>query len=350
MTDTFVLLTTVCVGLLAALLTAGLIVVLEPILRKYALARPNARSSHTEPTPQGAGLAVIICPVIVLVLAPFFSTWGISVSTTFPPTYYLVTAILLLAATGALDDIRPLPVPVRLMLQALTALLIVTALPPDLAALPFVPFWLEQTILVFGLLWFINLTNFMDGIDGMTVVEILPLTISAILISAIAGTKSLAEMHFVMVALAGGLIGFAPFNKYKAKVFLGDVGSLPIGALSGWMLMMLAKNGFLAAALLISLYYLADATTTLFRRWCHNEKIHEAHRDHAYQIAVDNGFRVAQVTNHVLALNVALGLAALISVELKNPIIDIILLTVGCALTISLLRHFRRGEPSQSLS
>ena len=87
------------------------------------------------------------------------------------------------------------------------------------------------------------------------------------------------------------MIGFAPFNRPVAKIFLGDVGSLPIGLLLGWCLLQLASHQHLAAALLLPLYYLADATVTLLRRVIQREPFWAAHRSHFYQRATDNGLR-----------------------------------------------------------
>ena len=94
------------------------------------------------------------------------------------------------------------------------------------------------------------------------------------------------------LALLGAVIGFAPFNRPVARLFLGDVGSLPIGLVVGWLLALMANKGHLAAALLLPLYYLMDATITLFRRLSRKEKVWQAHRTHFYQRATDNGFSV----------------------------------------------------------
>ena len=107
-------------------------------------------------------------------------------------------------------------------------------------------------------------------------------------------------------ALFGAMLGFAPFNRPVAKIFLGDVGSLPIGLLAGWCLLQLACHQHLAAALLLPLYYLADATVTLLRRMARREPFWAAHRTHFYQRATDNGFSVSRVVSEVFALNVGL--------------------------------------------
>ncbi len=108
------------------------------------------------------------------------------------------------------------------------------------------------------------------------------------------------------LALLGAMIGFAPFNRPVARLFLGDVGSLPIGLVVGWLLALLANKGHLAAAMLLPLYYLMDATLTLLRRLSRKEKVWQAHRTHFYQRATDNGFSVKEVIAQVFALNVAL--------------------------------------------
>ena len=97
------------------------------------------------------------------------------------------------------------------------------------------------------------------------------------------------------------MLGFAPFNKPVARLFLGDVGSLPIGLLLGWLLLQLAAKGHLAAALILPLYYLADATITLACRIARGEPIWQAHRTHFYQRATDNGFSVPAIVTRVFA-------------------------------------------------
>ena len=139
-------------------------------------------------------------------------------------------------------------------------------------------------------MWFVNLVNFMDGIDWMTVAEAVPIT-GAIVVLGLAGiVPSLATL--VALALLGAILGFAPFNRPVARLFLGDVGSLPIGLVLGWLLLLLAASGHLAAALLLPLYYLADASITLLLRIARREAVWQAHRSHFYQRAVAGGLTV----------------------------------------------------------
>jgi UDP-N-acetylmuramyl pentapeptide phosphotransferase/UDP-N-acetylglucosamine-1-phosphate transferase len=140
------------------------------------------------------------------------------------------------------------------------------------------------------------------------------------------------------------MLGFSPFNRPVAKVFLGDVGSLPIGLLLGWCLLQLAWHQHFAAALLLPLYYLADATLTLLRRVVRREPFWAAHRSHFYQRATDNGFTVSRVITEVFALNIALATLALASVRLDSLSADIVLLVAGAIAVALLLHRFSRPQ------
>src|SRR5581483_8253583 len=123
-----------------------------------------------------------------------------------------------------------------------------------------------------------------------------------------------SEAVVVALALGGAVAGFAYFNRPAAKLFLGDVGSLPIGLLTGWLLVLLAGSGHLTAALLLPLYYLADATLTLLRRLSNGERVWQAHRTHYYQRATDRGFSATEIVARVFTINLVLAGLALITV------------------------------------
>jgi UDP-N-acetylmuramyl pentapeptide phosphotransferase/UDP-N-acetylglucosamine-1-phosphate transferase len=114
--------------------------------------------------------------------------------------------------------------------------------------------------------------------------------------------------------LVAAMLGFLVWNWAPAKLFLGDVGSMPIGYLLGWLLLSAAANGAWAAALILPLYYLADATITLIKRALRGAKIWQAHREHFYQRAVQGGASHARVAIQVLACNSVLVVMALIAV------------------------------------
>jgi UDP-N-acetylmuramyl pentapeptide phosphotransferase/UDP-N-acetylglucosamine-1-phosphate transferase len=239
-----------------------------------------------------------------------------------------------------IDDLRPIPVIPRLALQLVIVAVLVAALPSQTRLLAVIPIGLERALTVLGLLWFINLVNFMDGLDWMTVVEMLPLSVT---LAALAwfGEAPLSVLP-IALALSGALLGFAPFNRPIARLFLGDVGSLPIGLLTGWCLLELASQQHLAAALLLPLYYLADATITLFRRVARGERFWDAHRSHFYQRATNNGFSVRQVVASVFVLNLYLAALAAASVVIRSTAADAATLALGALGVIVVLVRFSR--------
>ncbi|MBI5263821.1 MAG: glycosyltransferase family 4 protein [Bradyrhizobium sp.] len=323
----------------SAVLSALITRISRPLLQRYALARPNARSSHRIPTPQGAGIAVIAATLAVA------STWAVWANTAIPPI--LVGATLFIALVGFADDIRPLPVVVRLVLQAASIGAVVFAAPDDLRIFANWPLGLERALLLFAGLWFVNLVNFMDGLDLMTVSEVVPITAAMLLLGWI-GELSLPAT-LVATTLCGAMIGFAPFNRPVAKVFLGDVGSLPIGLLLGWCLLHLAWHQHLAAALLLPAYYLADATVTLFRRVARREPFWAAHRTHFYQRATDHGFGVERVVSEVFTLNLLLAALALLTIAANSTVVTVLAGLSGAGAVVFLLQRFarKRAAPKQ---
>src|SRR5204862_8177191 len=142
----------------------------------------------------------------------------------------------------------------------------------------------------------------------MTVAEIVPVTGALVLLGRL--TELPAPATVAAAALFGAMLGFAPFNRPVAKIFLGDVGSLAIGLLAGWCLLQLAWHQQIAAALLLPLYYLTDATVTLLRRIIRREPFWAAHRTHFHQRAADNGFPVWRVVSQAFARHCRLGAVA----------------------------------------
>jgi UDP-N-acetylmuramyl pentapeptide phosphotransferase/UDP-N-acetylglucosamine-1-phosphate transferase len=321
----------------AAFICVALIVVLQPFLQRYALAKPNARSSHRQPTPQGGGIAVLAATLVAFA----FGLFSLGASPTMSVIVAFAAAIVM-ACLGAADDIRPIGVAPRLLLQALAVAAVIYALPDGLRVVPFLPWWIERFALFVGGLWFVNLVNFMDGIDWMTVAEIVPITGALVALGCL-GAVSRDEIA-VALALGGAMLGFAYFNRPAARLFLGDVGSLPIGLLVGWQLVLLAGAGHLAAALLLPLYYLADTSLTLIRRLSHGERVWQAHRTHYYQRATDRGFTVTEIVARVFAVNVCLAALAMVSVLEASLVTDIAALVCGAALVTWLLSAFTRNR------
>lgn len=321
---------------IAALMSALITWSSRPLLQRYALARPNARSSHRIPTPQGAGIAVVAATLVVA------SAWAAFANVAIPPA--LAVATVVIALVGFADDIVSLPVLVRLVLQAACVGAIVFTVPGDSRIVPSLPLMLERGLIVLAGIWFVNLVNFMDGLDLMTVAEVVPVT-AALLLLGLLGELSWPAV-LIATALCGAMLGFAPFNKPLAQVFLGDVGSLPIGLLLGWCLLELAWGGHPAAALLLPAYYLADSTITLFRRIGRREQFWSAHRSHFYQRATDNGFTVPRVIGEVFVLNLVLAALSIVAARTGSTSIASLALVAGAIAVAFVLRRFSRPQAS----
>ncbi|HYY38022.1 MAG TPA: glycosyl transferase [Xanthobacteraceae bacterium] len=324
----------------AFFLTTGLMVLLRPWLARYAMAQPNARSSHHNPTPQGGGIAIVVATLAV--------AWGVialsPVVLQHQAGQFLAVsaATVLLGVVGAIDDMRSLPATARLAAQCIAVGAVITALPPETQIIPHVPWAIERAGLFLAGVWFVNLVNFMDGIDWMMVAEAVPVT-GAILVLGLSGVVAPLPALFA-AALLGAIVGFAPFNKPVARIFLGDVGSLPIGLLLGWLLLQLAATGHLAAALILPLYYVADATITLLRRIARGETIWQAHRTHFYQRATDRGLTVPNIVARVFVVNLILVGLAFITVAAGSITGSLTMLTAGAAMVLWLLAALASGK------
>ena len=317
------------------MLSAAITWAIRPLMLRHALARPNARSSHRIPTPQGAGIAVIAATLLVsgVIMANFGAT-----DLQFPAAAF--AASLFIAIVGFADDVKSIDVLPRLLLQGAAVAAIVFTSSNDLRIVPACPLWIERSLLLLAGLWFVNLVNFMDGLDWMTVAEVVPITAALSLLGTLGEFP--ASPTLVAAALCGAMFGFAPFNRPVAKIFLGDVGSLPIGLLLGWCLLQLGYERQYAAALLLPMYYLFDATATLLRRMARREPFWAAHRLHFYQRATDNGFTVWRVVGEVFALNLALAALAIGSIMAQSITVAIALLIAGCIATTLVMYRFSR--------
>jgi UDP-N-acetylmuramyl pentapeptide phosphotransferase/UDP-N-acetylglucosamine-1-phosphate transferase len=318
-------------------LSAVLIFFFRPLFVQYLMAHPNARSSHKTPTPQGAGLAVMLSLIagtaLALLTAPPLGAPGLV------PVLVIACGLTLL---GGIDDALTLPVTWRFLGQALAAVALVLNLPEGFQLFPgLMPFALERALIGVGIVWFINAVNFLDGLDWMTVVQVVPMALGIAILNALGAVP--ATVGVLALALLGAMLGFAIFNRHPARIFLGDAGSLPIGLCLAFMLIFVAKTQ-LAAALLLALYTMADATLTLFRRMRAKEPILSAHRTHFYQRGVAAGLSVPQVTARVLLLQILLVGLAIATVLFPAPLADLLCLGLGLLATGFLLYALAKGR------
>jgi UDP-N-acetylmuramyl pentapeptide phosphotransferase/UDP-N-acetylglucosamine-1-phosphate transferase len=346
------LLMLLCLGS-AALFSFLLILLLRPLLVRYAMARPNARSSHTSPTPQGAGIAVILSVFLV-----YGGIYGVLLNHAPPAAFYgLFLAVLILALVSGMDDVRPISAKIRILvhffcvalavwsmhaLSDLETLLIwASTTPKTVQFLPFLPFSIELLLWIIAGVWFVNLTNFLDGLDWMMVVILCPLFLGCALLLFFRH-----EWDWVLLAccLLGAMLGFAIFNKPVAKVFLGDVGAVPLGLCAAMLLYKLALSGAWVSSLILPLYAVLDASITLMRRLWLRQPFWQAHRTHFYQKATDNGFSVMQVVMHILALNLFLVMLAVFAAVNRFAAYQGLVFVSSLCATLGVLWHFSRSR------
>ena len=322
----------------AAALTAGLILLLKPLLVRFFLAQPNARSSHRVATPQGAGIAVMLALAAVCIAILLLSA---SLHGVVPSLMPVLAAAAALTVLGALDDAHALPAMWRFIGQTVAAIAVVASLPDDLRLLPgLLPLMVERALLVLCTVACINAVNFLDGIDWMTTAEVVPIAVCIAVLQALGAVPT--PIGLLALALLGAMLGFALFNKHPAQVFLGDAGSLPVGLFLAFLLIFVAQVD-LVAALLLPLYIIADSGLALCRRLINKEPIFSAHRSHFYQRAVTSGFSVPQVTTRVFLLGLLLACLAIAAVLARSPAIALLLLAIGVAATGWLLHALASG-------
>jgi Fuc2NAc and GlcNAc transferase len=334
---------------LSALALCGVVTswLLTHWMRRYALSvqlidHPNARGSHSMPTPRGGGVAIVVS---------FTALLGVSGAFGFMPPRMLAALLvssLLVALVGFLDDRAAMPARWRFLVHAVAAswsLWLLKVIPPvplfgfavDLA-------WFGPVLAAFYLVWMTNLYNFMDGIDGIAGIEAICVSLGGAMCWWLAtGTP----LWFVPVLFAACVAGFLIWNYPPAKIFMGDVGSGFIGMMLGLFSLWTAQQAtqvFWCWFILIGCF-MVDATTTLVRRVRRGEKFHEAHRSHAYQYAARRHGSHKAVSLSVGAINLVwlLPIALLVALRLLDGALGTL---IAYAPLILLAFHYKAGDRS----
>ena len=292
----------------AALAAAATGFLLWLLRRRTILDIPNQRSSHREPTPHGGGIAVVVSIAIV-----WIAWWLLDLAPAGWWPILVATAVLTLLSWA--DDLRGVPVWIRLAVHLGCVVAGVSLLNEgQLVFQGVLPLWLDRVVAVLAWLWFVNLYNFMDGIDGITGVETIAIGVGLFLVSLTAAIEH--PTAAIAVVIAAATAGFLPWNWSPARIFLGDVGSVTLGYLCGWLLLLAAADGWWSVALILPLYYLADATLSLARRLGRREPIWRAHAGHFYQRAARQFSSHARVSLTIAAANILLIMAAIAGVTI----------------------------------
>ena len=289
--------------LLAAAVAFAVSGVLTGSLRRYALARqildvPGARSSHVVATPRGGGMAIVATTLVAIALLAAFGL----LST--PEAIGWLTSGALVGSIGFLDDHRHMPAAWRLLGHFVAAGILLAAIgPPRVIAGVHLP-WLWYAVGAFYVVWMLNLTNFMDGIDGIAAVEAITVCLGAIVLYAVSSGPSLS-LVYVPLLLAASTAGFLWWNWPPARIFMGDGGSGFVGLMLAALSLDAGRDAssLLWGWLILLSVFTTDATLTLLRRAWRGERVHEPHRTHAYQHAAVRFRSHKAVTLTVAAIN-----------------------------------------------
>lgn len=287
----------VLVLLISALLSWLLLRGLLPLLRRRLLDQPNARSSHSRPTPRGGGVAFVLVAAGASMLAVLSGT------TADLPLAALPLAALPLALVGFLDDRLDLPAGLRYGVQLATALglILLSSLSRGLAP-GWILWWPAAALLLIAVTAVINFTNFMDGLDGL---------VAGCMAVALAAAGLELGAPWPIWALVGGLLGFLLWNWSPAQVFMGDVGSTFLGAVFAGLVLQAPRWPEALGLLLVATPLLADACLCVLRRLLAGQRIFQAHRLHLYQRLHQAGWPHGRVTSMYIAATALLGLALL---------------------------------------
>ncbi len=288
---------------------------------------PNDRSNHSLPIPRGGGLALLLAALLGVVLAGIMLPDAMDMAS----IATLAGCVTIVAAISFWDDIKSLRARWRLLAQIAAVALALIFLPQEgLVFQGLLPPVVDTIVAAILWLWFINLYNFMDGMDGITGSQTIFICLGIALIAFCGHRLGLESWAYLAVILSAASLGFLLWNWHPARLFLGDVGSIGLGFLLGWMLLELARHGDWLAALLLPAYYLADSGLTLLHRILRKQPIWKAHSEHFYQKALRRGLRVERVILRIIVANLLLlGLAVSSAFYALPP-----LLVLGCGVVI----------------
>ena len=281
------------------------------------------RAGYKKPALKGGGIAVVMALVICLLVADIH--------------YAVVFAMFLLAAMALLDELIAIPLPVRLLVQLLAVLTAISVFPIQVFGGVF-PHWLDNTIAVLLWIWFINLFDLMDGIDGISPMEMICIGMGICLVAALSGRifPDPLSIYALIVATAG--CGFMWWNWHPAKILMGSVGAVPIGFLLGYLLLLMVASGYPYAAVILPAYYLSDATITMIRRVYKGKKLFASHPDYYYLRAMRSGRKQEAVVRYIFGINFLLIFQAIFSVI--DPALSIFYVGMAYATVFMLLGFF----------
>lgn len=292
---------------------------------------PGMRRVHLRNTPRGGGLGFVL---IFSVLLPIFEYIVLG---SFSRSTELLQVVLPISLVSFWDDISHVMVIFRLLIHVLcSGLAIIWLVHPNTILHYEIPMSLDLVIGAFALLTFLNVYNFLDGIDGITVSESIHLSCT-ILLLCVLRYDIIPNVDMIIITatiILGWSLGFLYFNWQPARIFLGDVGSISLGFLLGICLLTIASASakLFAACVIAALYYVADGGMTILIRLVKGEKIWEPHLQHFFQKAVQGGKSHRLVVQSIVKCNILLMLLAVNAIY--YPVISIICAVIIVMITL----------------
>ncbi len=259
----------------------------------------SLRANYKKPPIQGGGIAVVMALIICLLVADI--------------NYAIILSMFMLAAISMLGELIDIPLPVRLLVQVLAVLIALNVVAVPVFAGVF-PLWMDKAITAVLWVWFINLFNMMDGIDGISPMEMVSIGMGLCIMIAMSGHEfpDPLSTYALIVACAGS--AFLWWNWHPAKILLGEVGAVPIGFLLGYLLVLAIGNGYQYAAAILPAYYVSDATITMLRRIVKGKSLRSKNVDYYYLRGLRSGRKQDAVVRYIFGINFLLIFQAIFSV------------------------------------
>jgi UDP-N-acetylmuramyl pentapeptide phosphotransferase/UDP-N-acetylglucosamine-1-phosphate transferase len=302
--------------------------------RSNRLIEPTTRGMHAIAVPAGGGLAII---------ATLATLWPLAAWPLTTPQLIILACAIGLSLVSWIDDNRPLWPLTRLIVQAITVAIALTSVGFDQRLMTSGPLWLEPWLIGLAWIWMINLYNFMDGIDGLAGGQTVAISAGVVVLAVL--TRHIdSDLHLAMI-LVGASVGYLVWNWHPARIFMGDCGSIPLGFLVGWLMLTLAHRGQWVAALILPLYFIVDATSTLIGRLVRGQAPWQPHREHAYQRAVLAGHAPDTIVRRIMFANALLIALAIASLTKPLPA-----LALAACVVVALQLSFRLARRLPSLA
>ena len=290
---------------------------------------PGNRRAHLKITPRGGGVSLVI--IFIFIIISWREIMGI------PPMWRFIGIFFQVALISFVDDLKNTHASIRFIIHLCGAMAVLSIyLTPNLLFHQLLPDSLDFAVATICLTAFINIYNFMDGIDGITASQSIHLAITILLVCFLQKSMIIhvTLVQIIATIILGWSLGFLIFNWQPASIFIGDVGSISIGFLLGICLILLAASGqkLFISSIIMCLYYISDGGLTILIRLIKGEKIWQPHLQHFFQKAVRKGMSHKQIVSNIIICNFCLMILSLTSLYFCVISIILALLTVTLVL------------------